>query len=70
MRIALVLLDIERGPAATGRSVSAIAADVNAKRQPEFLGAFVDRPVAAAAERFVGARADVCLLYTSDAADE
>src|SRR3984957_12247176 len=61
MGVALVLLAIIRRPAAAGRRMSAIAADVNPERQAELLGAGVDRPVAAAAERLVGARRDVDL---------
>ncbi len=61
MRVRLMLLAIIGRPAAAGRRVPAIAADVNAERQAEFLRAFVDRPVAAAPQRLVGARADVDL---------
>ena len=66
MRVGLMLLDIIRRPAAAGRRVTAIAADMNAERQAEFLRAFVDRPIAAAAERLVGARADIDLHVASD----
>src|SRR6185437_9929406 len=59
MGVALVLLAIIGRPAAAGRRVSAIAADVDAERQAEFLGARIDRPIAAATERLVGARRDV-----------
>src|SRR6201991_2888611 len=61
MRIALVFFGVIGRPAAAGRRVAAIAADVNAERQAEFLRAGVDRPIAAAAERLVGARTDVDL---------
>ena len=57
----LVLFGVIGRPAAAGRRVAAIAADMNAERQTEFLRARVDRPVAAAAERLVGARRDVDL---------
>src|SRR6476661_2553337 len=55
VRVALMLLDIIGRPAAAGRRVPDIAADVNAERQAEFLRTLVDRPVAPAAERLVGA---------------
>src|SRR6478609_11556523 len=58
VRVTLVFLDIIRRPAATGRRVPAIAADVDAERQAELLRAFIDRPVAPTPERLVGARAD------------
>src|SRR3954470_22014353 len=61
MRIRLMLLGIKRRPAAAGRRVPAIAAAMNAERQPELLRLFIDRPVAMAAERFVGARRDIDL---------
>src|ERR1700760_2167835 len=47
MRVALVFLDIEGRPAAAGRRMPAIAANVNAERQTQFLRALVDRPIAA-----------------------
>src|ERR1700726_3305217 len=53
MRVRLMLLAIIGRPAAAGRRVAAIAADMNAERQAERLGALVDRPVAAAPERLV-----------------
>src|SRR6185312_881254 len=61
VRVRLMLLDIIGGPAAAGRRVAAIAADMDAERQAELLGTFIDRPVAAAAERLVGARRDIDL---------
>src|SRR4051812_27894690 len=61
MRIRLMLLGIKRRPAAAGRCVSAIAAAMDAERQIQFLGLFIDRPVAMAAERLVGARRDIDL---------
>src|SRR5262245_10189042 len=61
MRIALMLLAIIGRPAAAGRSMPAIAADMDAERHPELLRAGIDRPVAAAAERLVGARRDIDL---------
>ena len=61
-----MLLGIIGRPAAAGRRVPAIAADVNAERQAEFLRACIDRPIAAAAERLVGARADVDLDVAAD----
>ena len=64
--VALVFLGIIRRPAATGRCVTAIAADVNAERQAEFLGARIDRPVAAPSQRLVGARADIDLHMAAD----
>ena len=66
VRVRLVLLDIIRRPAAAGRRMPAIAADMNAERQAELLRARIDRPVAAAAERLVGARADVDLHIAAD----
>src|SRR5437870_3895367 len=42
-------------PAAAARRVTAITADVNADGQPKLLGAGVNRPVAMAPERLVGA---------------
>src|SRR5437016_5211133 len=56
-----MLLAIIGRPAAAGRRMPAIAADVDAERQAQFLRAGIDRPVAAAAERLVGARRDVDL---------
>src|SRR4029453_11059600 len=44
VRVALVLLDIIRRPAAAGRGMSAVAADMDAERQAELLRASVDRP--------------------------
>ena len=61
MRIALVLLGVIGRPAAAGRRVAAIAADMDADGKIEFLRPRIDRPVAAAAERLVGARRDVDL---------
>src|SRR4051812_7302128 len=61
MRIRLMLLGIERWPAAAGRRVPTIPADMDSERQAERLGSFVNRPVAVAAERLVGARRDVDL---------
>ena len=55
MRIRLVLLGVVGRPAAAGRRVTAITADVNADGQPKLLGAGVNRPVAMAPERLVGA---------------
>ncbi len=66
MRIRLVLLGIIRRPAAAGRCVAAIAADMDTERQAEFLGARIDRPIAMPAERLVGARADIDLHVASD----
>src|SRR6478609_6236733 len=66
VRVRLVLLDIIRRPAAAGRRMAAIAADVDAERQAQFLRAGVDRPVAAAAERLVGAWADIDLHIAAD----
>src|SRR6185437_10126844 len=66
MGVALVLLAIIRRPAAAGRRMSAIAADVDAERQAEFLGTRIDRPVAAAAERLIGAWANVDLQILAD----
>ena len=66
VRVALVLLDIKGRPAAAGRRVPAIAADVNAERQAELLRARIDRPVTAPPERLVGARADVDLDVAAD----
>src|SRR3954454_12806692 len=66
MRIRLMLLGIKRRPAAAGRGVAAIAAAMDAERQPEFLCLFVDRPVAMPAERLVGARRDVDLHIAAD----
>src|SRR5689334_8747044 len=48
VRVRLVLLDIIGRPAASGRRMPAIAADVYAERQAEFLRAGVDWPIAAA----------------------
>src|SRR5438874_6833350 len=61
MRVGLMLLDIIGRPAAAGRRVPAITADMDAERQIQRLRAFIDRPVAAAAERLVGARTDIDL---------
>src|SRR5882724_10802390 len=61
MRIRLMLLGIERRPAAAGRCVAAIAAAMDAERKVQFLRLFIDRPVAMAAERLVGARRDIDL---------
>ena len=61
-----MLLDIKGRPAAAGRRVAAIAADVNAERQAELLRARIDRPVATPPERLVGARADVDLDVAAD----
>src|SRR3954451_5933735 len=66
VRVGLVLLDVIGWPAATGRRVPAIAADMDAERQGQFLGTLVDRPVAAAAQRLVGARRDVDLDVFAD----
>src|SRR6476469_2123606 len=66
VRVALVFLDIIGRPAATGRRVPAIAADVDAERQAELLRAFIDRPVAPTPERLVGARADIDLHIAAD----
>ena len=66
MRVGLMLLAIIGRPAAAGRRVAAIAADMDAERQAEFLRARVDRPVAAAAERLVGARTDIDLHMAAD----
>lgn len=66
MRIRLVFLGIIGRPAAAGRRVTAIAADVNAERQPQFFGQGVDRPITVAAERLVGARRHVDLHIFSD----
>src|SRR3954470_3388060 len=61
MRIRLVLLGVKRRPAASGRCVAAIAAAMDAERQVQFLRLFIDRPVAMATERLVGARRDIDL---------
>src|SRR3954465_9110391 len=61
MRIRLMLLGIKRRPAAAGRRVAAIAAAMDAERQAQRLGLLIDRPVAMAAERLVGARRDIDL---------
>src|SRR3984893_2910786 len=66
MRVRLMLLDIIGRPAAAGRRVAAIAADMDAERQIKLLGASKNRPVAAAAERLVGARTDVDLHILAD----
>src|SRR3954468_14142957 len=66
VRVGLVLLDIIGRPAATGRRMPAIAADMDAERQAQRLGTFVDWPIAAAAERLVGARRDVDLDVLAD----
>src|SRR5712675_1830129 len=66
MRIRLMLLDLIVRPAAAGRRVAAIAADMNAERQIKLLRARVDRPVAAASERLVGARTDIDLHIAAD----
>src|SRR5450755_3525676 len=65
MRIRLVLLGVIRRPTAAGRRVTAIAADMNAERQAKLLGAGIDRPITMAAERLVGARADIDLDIAS-----
>src|SRR6266702_49002 len=64
--VGLMLLDIIGRPAAAGRRVTSIAADMDPERQIELLRALVDRPVAAAAERLVGARRDVDLDVFAD----
>src|SRR5438270_11245763 len=46
MRVALVLLGVIGRPAAAGRRMPAIAADMDAERQIEFLCALIDRPIA------------------------
>jgi hypothetical protein len=46
--------------------VPAIATDVNAERQAELLRALIDRPVAAAPQRLIGARADIDLHIAAD----
>src|SRR5712691_4767871 len=61
VRVRLMLLAIIGRPAAAGRRVAAIAADMNAERQAQVLRALVDRPVAPAAERLIGTRRDVDL---------
>src|SRR5882757_489704 len=61
MRVGLMLLGIIRRPAAAGRRMPAIAADVDAERQAQLLRALIDRPVAAPPPRLVGARADIDL---------
>src|SRR5579872_2185623 len=66
MRIRLVLFRIVRRPAAGSRRVTAIAAGVNTERQAELLGARIDRPVAAAADRLIGPRRDVDLHVLAD----
>ena len=66
MRIRLVFLGIIRRPAAAGRRVTAIAADMNAERQAQLLGERIDRPVTVAAERLVGARRHVDLHILTD----
>src|SRR6185312_5496198 len=55
-----------RGPATAGRRVPAIAADMNPERQVQRLRAFIDRPVATPAERFIGARRDIDLHILAD----
>src|SRR5258707_9179149 len=59
-------MDVIGRPAAAGGAVTAIAADMNAERQIKLLRARVDRPVAAASERLVGARTDIDLHITAD----
>src|SRR6185312_6928793 len=59
--VRLVLLAVIGRPAAAGRRMPAIAADMDAERQAQFLRLLVDRPVAATAERLVGAWRDVDL---------
>src|SRR5260370_27401350 len=66
MRVRLVLLGVIRRPAAAGRRMTAITADMNAERQAEFLRAGVDRPITGTAERLVGARAALDLHVASD----
>src|SRR3954453_6060628 len=61
MRIRLMLLGIKGRPAASGRRVTAIAAAMDAERQAELLRFLIDRPVAMAAERLLGARRDIDL---------
>src|SRR5215472_5972044 len=61
-----MLLAIIGRPAAAGRRVPAIAADMDAERQAKLLGPRIDRPVAAAAERLVGTRRDVDLDVLAD----
>src|SRR6516164_1197319 len=56
-----MLLAVIGRPAAAGRCVPAIAADMDAERQAQFLCTLVNRPVATAAKRLVGARRDVDL---------
>src|SRR3954453_2945577 len=61
VRVGLVLLDIIGRPAPPGGPSPAIAADMDAERQAQRLRTFVDGPIAAAAERLVGAWRDVDL---------
>src|SRR6266478_6536391 len=66
MRIRLMLLGVVGRPAAAGRRVAAIAADMDAERQVELLRARVDRPVTAAPQRLVGPRTDIDLHILAD----
>src|SRR5882757_6387693 len=66
MRVGLMLLGVERRPAAAGRRMAAITADMDTERQVEFLGLRIDRPVAAAAERLIGARTNIDLHILAD----
>src|SRR3954470_19206942 len=66
MRIRLVLLGVKRRPAAAGRCVAAIAAAMDAERQIQFLGLFIDWPVAMAAERLVGAGGGIYLPMAAE----
>src|SRR5947209_3879663 len=66
MRIRLMLLGVVRRPAAAGWCVTAITADMNAERQSELLGTSVNRPIAMAPERLVGARGHIDLNVLAD----
>src|SRR6266478_5396832 len=66
VRIRLVLLGVVGRPAAAGRRMTAIAADMDAKRQVKLLRARVDRPVTATSQRLVGAWTDIDLHILAD----
>src|ERR1700753_2978171 len=66
MRVRLMLFSIIGRPAAAGRRMTAIATDMNAERQGQFFGQGIERPIAAAAERLVGARRNIDLHILAD----
>src|SRR6478736_6669816 len=66
MRIRLVLFGIVGRPAAAGRRVAAMAADVNTEREAKLLRTRIDRPIAMAAERLIGPRRHVDLHILAD----